>query len=94
MTATVHKIIVHSRQIMEITVLPVGCFGEEASESRNKVYKYDRLHHSRKHCRLHSFADVFNLAMDTSDPIILSLSLSRRIKNHKSLSLPIEVKQL
>jgi len=72
-------------------VLPVG---EEAFKSRNKVYKYDRLHHSRNNSRLHSLADVFDRAMDTSDSIISSLNLSRRIKKHKNLSLPIGVKQL
>lgn len=94
MTPTLHKIIVHSRQIMENTVLPVGCFGEEASESRNKIYKSDRLHHSRKHSRFESLGDVFKRALDTSDPVISSLNLSRRIKKHKNLSLPIEVIQL
>jgi len=47
------------------------------------VYKYDRLHHSRKHSKLHSMADMFNLAMDTSDTIILCLN-SRPIKNTKA----------
>jgi len=35
MTATVHKIIVHSMEILENTDLPVGNFGEGAAESRN-----------------------------------------------------------
>ena len=69
-TPTVHKIIAHSRQIIENTVLPEGYFGEEASESRNKVDKEDRLHQARKHSRIHNFADVFNRAMDSSDPVI------------------------
>jgi len=38
MTATVHKILVHSKDIFEQTVLPVGYFGEEAAESRNKIW--------------------------------------------------------
>jgi len=94
MTATVHKILVHSKEILEQTVLPVGYFGEEAAESRNKVYKSDRLHHARKHNRICSFADVFHRAMDTSDPIISSINLRRRVRKRKRLSLLPEVIQL
>lgn len=36
MSATVHKILVHSAQIMEASLVPVGCLGENASEARNK----------------------------------------------------------
>jgi len=39
MTATVHKILVQSKDILEQTVLPVGYFGEVAAESRNKIYR-------------------------------------------------------
>jgi len=63
MTATVHKILVHSKQLLENTVLPAGYFGEEAAEARNKIYNSDRLHHARKHNRICVFTDVFHRAM-------------------------------
>jgi len=91
MTSTVHKIIVHSRVILVNTVLHIGYFGE-AAECRIKIYKSDRLHHARKNSRINT--DVFHRAMDTSDPIMSSLNLKRRIKKHKRLALPVEVIQL
>lgn len=91
MTATVHKVLLHSRQIIESTVLPVGCFGEDAAESRHKLYKADRLFHARKSSRINNLADIFNRALDTSDPFISSLSLGKRIRHQKKLKLPLEV---
>jgi len=86
-TATVHKILVHSANIIQNTLLPVGYFGEEGAESRNKIYNSDRLHHARKCCRLSNFTYVFQRTTDTSDPIISSVSLNRRLQkklNHRS----------
>ena len=36
MPATIHKVLIHAKQILENSVLPAGYFGEEASEARNK----------------------------------------------------------
>ena len=35
MPATVHKVLIHGRQIVESIVLPIGYFGEEGSEAEN-----------------------------------------------------------
>lgn len=94
MPATVHKILVHGWQIIENTVLPIGCFGEEGSEARNKLYKYDRLYHARKTSRQHNLEDMFNRAMDTSDPIISSINLDKRISRQRKLNLPSEVVEM
>jgi len=42
MSPTVHKVLVHGYQIIDTCLVPVGCLGEHASESRNKLYKSDR----------------------------------------------------
>ena len=94
MTATVHKVLIHSKDIIENTVLPVGAFGETAAESRHKVYKADRLHHARKNSRTNNLADVFNRAMDTSDPLISSKHLHRRIQQRKLPQFPLEAIEL
>ena len=94
MTPTVHKVIVHSKQIMQNTALPVGYFGEDTAESRNKIYKSDRLHHARKTSRIDNLFDVFHRALDTSDPLISSLRLNTRVHQRKRLTLPPEVKEL
>jgi len=59
MTACVHKLLIFAGNIIESTVLPIRYFGEKAAESRNKFYKFGRLHHARK--------DVFHRATDTLD---------------------------
>jgi hypothetical protein len=74
---TVHKILAHSAEIAEFLPLPLGMFGEEGSEGRNKIYRQDREHHSRQFSRLASITDVFNRAMDSSDPYIASLTSSK-----------------
>jgi len=70
MTATVHKILVHGPQIIESSLLPVGCLGENASEARNKYYKRDRILHARKNSRVNNLTDVFHRALDSSDPYL------------------------
>lgn len=77
MPSTLYKILIHDTQIISISILPVGIFGEEASEARNK----DREYHSRKHSLLANIEDIFYRAMDTSDPIISNISLNQRFKN-------------
>lgn len=94
MPSTVHKILIHAADIMRNSLLPIGMLGEEASEARNKNYKQYRCYHSRKHNRTANLTDVFNRIMDTSDPIISSLSLDSRIQKKKQLPLPEEIRNL
>ena len=88
MPVTVHKVLAHSKQIIENTVLPVGYFRWEGSEARNKLYKHDRQFHARKTSRENNMEDIFNRAMDTSDPIISNISLQKRINRQRRLQLP------
>ena len=48
MPATIHKVLIHAKQILENSVLPARYFGEEASEARDKFYTRDREFHARK----------------------------------------------
>ncbi|XP_039948592.1 uncharacterized protein LOC120766910 [Bactrocera tryoni] len=73
-SATIHKILVHSAQIMEASLVPVGCLGENASEARNK-----------KNARSNNIVDVFNRAMDSSDPLLSSICLNNRTKTFTEL---------
>ena len=66
--------------------------GEEAIESRHRVYKFDREHHARKKGRETNLHDIFIRAIQTSDPLISSISLTKRLKNKKPLCLPKVVK--
>jgi len=91
MSPTVHKILVHGADIINLCIVPVGCLCENASEARNKHYKMDRRSHARKNSRLSNMADAFNRAMDSSDPLISSYYINKRLQNLKKKPLPIEV---
>lgn len=71
--SSVHKVLMHGKEIIEYAALPVGTLSEEAQESRNKDYKYYRIHHSRKFSRISTNNDVFHMMMMTSDPLISRL---------------------
>ena len=92
--ATINKVLIHAKQILENSVLPAGYFGEEASEARNKFYKRDREFHARKNSRINNLEDIFNRAMDTSDPVISSISLQYRLKRWHKLTLPSVIAML
>lgn len=94
MPPTVHKILMHSSQIIRNSAFPLGMLGEEASEARNKNYKNFREFHSRKHNRIANLTDVFNRALDSSDPILSTMCLNSRSRKRKRLSLPEAVRNL
>ncbi|KAI8125494.1 hypothetical protein CVS40_4198 [Lucilia cuprina] len=91
MSATLHKILAHSAQILQVSIVPLGCAGENASEARNKFYKKDRIEHARKDSRVHNITDVFNRAMDSSDPLLSSIYIKKRHSAKRKLQLPREV---
>lgn len=90
MPATVHTILFHGSQIMINSPLPLGVYGEEGLEGSNKVNKNNRNFHARKDSRLHTIEDMFNRAMDASDPLVSSIRVSK-MKKPKEKILPQEV---
>lgn len=73
MPPTVHKILMHSREVIEHFLIPIGQLGEDAQESRHKETKYYREHNTRKISRKHTNEDLFNILLVSSDPLISSL---------------------
>ncbi|XP_043867155.1 uncharacterized protein LOC122757785 [Drosophila mojavensis] len=94
MSATVHKVLMHGYQIIEASILPLGVLGENASEARNKYYKSDRRLHARKSTRQKNMEDVFHRAMDSSDPLVSSIYLAKRLGQQNKLPLPADVIEL
>ena len=70
MPPTLHKILVHGKEIIKTCPLPIGITSEEALESNNKFLRQFRLHHSRKTSWKDGVQDLFHRLMDISDPII------------------------
>lgn len=85
MTVTLHKILMHGRQVIESSPLPIGMLSEQAGESRNKFWRYDREHHTRKLDRKTTILDLFHRALESSDPYLSSHSLQNRQKEKKTL---------
>lgn len=85
MPQSVHKILIHSTQLVKEAVLPVGMMSEEAQEARNKDYKNFREHHSRKFSRTETMTDLMHMLLISSDPVVSSLRVKRQ-KRSKSIS--------
>jgi hypothetical protein len=91
---TIHKILVHGEEIVRSANLPLGMLSEQAGESRNKLWRSDREFHARKTSRQANLLDIFNRAMDSSDPIISNYSFVSRREMRKKLQLPAEAIEL
>ncbi len=92
--SSIHKVLIHSRDIMLANELAVGVLGEDASESCNKLYRQNREFHARKNSRKNNLEDVFNRALDSSDPIVASFGMKQRQNSRIRKSLPAEVLNL
>lgn len=86
MPASVHKLLVHSVQVIEKFLLPIGMYSEEAQECRHKHNSHYRLHHSRKMSRIYTMTDHFNFLLTSSDPVISLLNFSTRTRKKDKLS--------
>ena len=84
MPVSLHKLLVHSSQIIANFELPIGMYTEKAGEARNKDSKYIREHHTRKISRTLTLTDQFNYLLVTSDPIISSFSFQKTRKKKKA----------
>jgi len=91
MPVTVHKVLLHGKEIMDAAVLPIGLLSEEAEEARNKDYRSYRLNFSRKCDRISTNTDVFHRLLVSSDPFISS---RRRQKKKEILELDDVVKDM
>lgn len=60
-------------------ILPLRYLRENAAESKNRFYKHAREFHARKNTRQNNLEDIFNRVVDSSDPIIPSISLKSRL---------------
>ncbi len=73
-----YKILIHGAEIIFYAILPIGQLGEEAQEVKNKDFKFILENKSWKDSVEHTNIDFLNYILLSSDPIISSLSLSRR----------------
>jgi hypothetical protein len=72
MPAAVHKVLMHGEAIIKWTVLPIEKNSEDASEAKNKEYKYARLNNTRKCSISATIEDLIHSLLVSSDPFISS----------------------
>lgn len=94
MPSTIHKILVHGQVIIESSMLPVGVLSEQASESRNKLYRRYREHHAYHGSRSKTIGDVFRRSLQSSDPVISDERLFVRQSRLKRQPLSLEAMKL
>lgn len=68
-----HKILVHSPEVINNVLFPIRQLSEEVQEARNKDFKKYREGFSRKFSRLKTNEDVLHLLLISSDPDISSI---------------------
>lgn len=73
MPATVHKILVHSTEVIKISIVPNGRLSKEVQEARNKNYRRFQEHNTRKCSHIAMNRDLLSILIIPSDPLINSL---------------------
>lgn len=94
MPSSLHRVLIHGADIVASSTLPLGLLSEEAAEARNKLYKSDRLNHSRKTSRENNMYDMMARSLISSDPILSDFDIKRRMKSLKKKDLPLAVQKL
>lgn len=86
---SVHKMLRHGVDISRQFPFSLAYFTEESAESMHKYYRKNSVSHARQCSRANRLMDVFNRAVDLSDPLISSIYLESRRKMEKD-DLPLE----
>ena len=93
MPQAVHKLLIHSHQVVRVKELPVGMLSEEAQESSNKNFKNFREFFTRKSSRVSTNLDLMRRLLCSSDPVITSIRRSM-VRERKEIDLPKDSKDL
>jgi hypothetical protein len=71
---SLHRVLVHGKEIVEATPLPIGITSEEGAESNTKFARRFHENHTRKTSQEDTMSDLFHRMMDISDPIVMAMS--------------------
>ena len=93
MPQAVHKLLLHSHQVVRVKELPVGMLSEEAQEASNKNFKNFREFFTRKSSRKKTNEDLMRRLLCTSDPLISQMRRSLQKPKPES-ELPAECESL
>jgi hypothetical protein len=66
------RVLVHGKEIVEATPLPIGITSKEGAESNTKFARRFHENHTRKTSQEDTMSDLFYRMMDISDPIVVA----------------------
>ena len=92
MPQSMHKVLIHSYQVIRTKNLLIGMFSEEAQESRNKGFRSFRESFLTKISRKPTNMDLLTRLLCSLDPSISSLR--RIVDDKRELELPEDAKSL
>lgn len=90
MPSTLHKLLEHDYQVVEILDLPIGIYTEEAHESLNKEMRIARLSHACKVSQKNAMINQLHYLLLRSDPLISSSTVNKS-KNYGGRALEEDV---
>ncbi|XP_076052661.1 uncharacterized protein LOC143032080 [Oratosquilla oratoria] len=88
MPVSLHKMLMHGKQIIDTLCISVGHASEEGLEATHKLLRNARQHHTCKHSRIRCNSDLIHWLFVISDPVLAGL---RKKSTHKKESLSAEV---
>ena len=74
LSPTLHRVLVHGKEIVQATPLAIGITSEEGSEANTKFARHFLKHHTRKTSNTNTIVDLFNRLMNISDPLVIAFS--------------------
>ena len=77
---TLHRTLVHGKEIIKATPVAVGKTSEEGSEANAKFARKFLKHHTRKTSHTDTMSDLFHRLLDISDPCVVAQSFSAKKK--------------
>lgn len=83
---TIHKILVHGKDIIEACPVPIGWTSEEGSEANNKYIRKFISNHTRKTSHIDTLTDLFHRLLEISDPVLVIKSFKSEKKENRQLT--------
>ena len=81
---TLHRVLVHGKDIIEATPIAIGATSEEGSEANAKFARKFLKHHTRKSSHSNTMFDLFHRLLDISDPFVVAQSFvanEKKVRN-------------
>ena len=82
---TLHRVLVHGKDIIKATPIAIGITSEEGSEANAKFARKFMQHHTRKTAHKDTMFDLFHRLLDISDPFVVAQSFASNKKQIQNI---------